>query len=154
MRKGKSVIGKPILSLAEGTRLYEVKDLILGTGNDTVVGLIAEEGGIFSSSLVVPIDQVTGFGRDAVGVRDRGSIIPADEAPTIQPVLEHKSSLLGTKVYTETGDDQGKVADVYFDESSGRIMDLELSGGMLADAAQGARFVPIEELVRAGPDVV
>ncbi|MFL5673498.1 MAG: PRC-barrel domain-containing protein [Chloroflexota bacterium] len=154
MRKGKSVIGKPILSLEDATRLYEVKDLILGTGNDTVVGLIAEEGGIFSSSLVVPIDQVTGFGRDAVVVRNRESVIPANESAAIQPVLERKTSLLGTKVYTETGDDQGKVSDVYFEETSGRVMGFELSGGMLADAAQGARFVPIEELVRAGPDVV
>ena len=38
MRKGKSVIGKPILSLADGTRLHEVKDVILGASNDTVVG--------------------------------------------------------------------------------------------------------------------
>ena len=43
-RKGKSAIGKPILSLADGARLHEVKDVILGAGNDTVVGLLADEG--------------------------------------------------------------------------------------------------------------
>jgi uncharacterized protein YrrD len=153
MRKGKSVIGKPILSLADGARLHEVKDVILGAGNDTVVGLLADEAGFFASSLVVPIDEVRGFGRDAVVVASRQSVIPAKEAPEIGSIVSRQESLLGTRVYTETGDDQGKINDVYFDEPTGRILGFELSGGMFTDAAQGTRYVPIEELVRVGPDV-
>ena len=57
MRKGKSVIGKPILSLADGARLHEVKDVILGADNDTVVGLLADEGGFLASSLVIPFTK-------------------------------------------------------------------------------------------------
>ena len=57
MRKGKSVIGKPILSLADGARLHDVKDVILAPA-DSVIGLLADEGGLLSRSLVVPIDQV------------------------------------------------------------------------------------------------
>ena len=49
MRKGKSVIGKPIFSLADGARLHEVKDVILGADNDAVVGLLADEGGFLAS---------------------------------------------------------------------------------------------------------
>ena len=44
MRKGKSVIGKQILSLADGARLQTVKDVILGANNERVVGLLADEG--------------------------------------------------------------------------------------------------------------
>jgi uncharacterized protein YrrD len=153
MRKGKSVIGKPILSLADGARLQTVKDVILGGDNDSVVGLLADEGGFLASSLVVPIEEVASFGRDAVVVARRESVIPAKEAPGIASIVARHQSLLGTRVFTETGDDQGKLNDVYFDEPTGRILGFELSGGVFADAAQGMRYVPVEELVRVGPDV-
>ena len=153
MRKGKSVIGKPILSLADGSRLQTVKDVILGANNDSVVGLLADEGGFLASSLVVPIEEVSSFGRDAVVVSRRESVIPAKEAPGIASIVSRHQSLLGTRVFTETGDDQGKLSDVYFDEPTGRILGFELSGGVFADAAQGMRYVPVEELVRVGPDV-
>jgi uncharacterized protein YrrD len=153
MRKGKSVIGKPILSLADGSRLQTVKDVILGANNDSVVGLLADEGGFLASSMVVPIDEVSSFGRDAVVVATRDSVIPAKEAPGIASIVARHQSRLGTRVFTETGDDQGKLSDVYFDEPTGRILGFELSGGMFADAAKGARYVPVEELVRVGPDV-
>jgi uncharacterized protein YrrD len=153
MRKGKSVIGKPILSLADGARLHDVKDVILGADNDAVVGLLADEGGLFGHSLVVPIEEVTGFGRDAVVVARRESVIAANEAPEIGSIVSRQQSLLGTTVFTETGDKQGKINDIYFDEPSGRILGFELSGGVFADAAQGSRYIPVEELVRVGPDV-
>jgi uncharacterized protein YrrD len=153
MRKGKSVIDKPILSLADGARLQTVKDVILGANNDSVVGLLADEGGFLASSLVVPIEEVSSFGRDAVVVARRESVIPAKEAPGIASIVARHQSLLGTRVFTETGDDQGKLNDVYFDEPTGRILGFELSGGVFADAAQGMRYVPVEELVRVGPDV-
>ena len=153
MRKGKSVIGKQILSLADGARLQTVKDVILGANNERVVGLLADEGGFLASSLVVPIEEVSSFGRDAVVVARRESVIPAKEAPGIASIVAGHQSLLGTRVFTETGDDQGKLNDVYFDEPTGRILGFELSGGVFADAAQGMRYVPVEELVRVGPDV-
>ncbi|MFL5645241.1 MAG: PRC-barrel domain-containing protein [Chloroflexota bacterium] len=153
MRKGKSVIGKPILSLADGARLHEVKDVILGPGNDAVVGLLADEGGFLASSRVVPIEEVMGFGRDAVVVARRESVVAANDLPEINDILSRHQSLLGTRVFTETGDDQGKINDVYFDEPTGRILGFELSGGVFTDAAHGTRYIPLEELVRVGPDV-
>jgi|SRR4051794_10796455 len=153
MRKGKSVIGKPILSLADGARLHEVKDVILGPGNDAVVGLLADEGGFLASSRVVPIDEVIGFGRDAVVVARRESVVAANDLPGISSILARHQSLLGTRVFTETGDDQGKINDVYFDEPTGQILGFELSGGTFTDAAHGTRYIPLDELVRIGPDV-
>ena len=80
MRKGKSVVGKPILSLADGERVREVRDIIfLGTGNDTVIGLLADEGGFLASSLVVPYEEVISFGRDAVVIARRESVIAANQ---------------------------------------------------------------------------
>ena len=63
-----------------------------------VVGLLADEGGFLASSLVVPIEEVSSFGRDAVVVARRESVIPAKEAPGMASIVARHQSLLGTRV--------------------------------------------------------
>src|SRR3954449_1938874 len=91
MRKGKTVIGKPILSLEDGLRVQEVKDVILGAENDAIVGLLVDEGGLFSGSHVVPMEEVTSIRRDAVVVRSQQSVISANSAPGIADTSELQS---------------------------------------------------------------
>jgi uncharacterized protein YrrD len=154
MRKGKSLIGKPILSFDEGQRLGEVRDVILGADNAAVVGLVTDEGGLFESSKVVPSEEIASFGRDAVVVRSTASVMPAGQAPGIKPILDRKQSLIGTKVFTETGDDQGAVGDIYFDEATGRVEAMEVTGGRVSDLTTGTRHLPVDQIVRIGPDVL
>ncbi|CAN5831663.1 hypothetical protein BH24CHL6_BH24CHL6_01010 [soil metagenome] len=66
MRKGKNVIGQTVVSLEDGRKIDSVKDLLINERNDAVVGLLVDEGGLLSSSRVVPIEGIHAFGRDAV----------------------------------------------------------------------------------------
>ncbi|HEX5826847.1 MAG TPA: PRC-barrel domain-containing protein [Candidatus Limnocylindrales bacterium] len=154
MRKGKKLIGKPVLSLGEGLKVGEVKDVVLGRDNDMVVGLLVDEGGLFGSAQVIPIEEIEAFGRDAVVVTDRDSIRAAGEVPEIKAILDRHTSLIGTKVYTETGDHQGSINDVYFEESTGRVTALEVTGGTWQDATKGVRNLPVSEVVRTGPEIL
>ena len=154
MRKGKRLICRPILSLSEGVRVGEVKDVILGATNETVVGLLVDDGGLFGSAHVVPVDEIESFGRDAVVVTDRSSIRSASDVPDIKEILDRKTSLIGTRVYTETGDAQGSVNDIYFDEASGRVLSLEVTGGIWRDATSGVRNLPVTEVMRTGPEII
>ena len=154
MRKGKRLIGRPILSLTEGVRVGEVKDVILGATNETVVGLLVDDGGLFGSAHVVPVDEIESFGRDAVIVTDRSSIRSASDVPDIKEILDRKTSLIGTRVFTETGDAQGSVNDIYFDEASGRVLSLEVTGGAWRDATTGVRNLPVSEVMRTGPEII
>src|SRR4051794_5000832 len=154
MRKGKRLIDRPILSLAEGVRVGAVKDVILGPQNDQVVALLTDEGGLFSSSHVVPLDEIASFGRDAVVVRSTESVIAADRAPEIKSTLDRGTSLVGVKVYTDTGESQGTVNDVYFDESSGHVTALEITGGTFSNLTNGLRNLPVDDIVRTGPEIL
>jgi uncharacterized protein YrrD len=154
MRKGKRLIGRPILSLSEGVRVGEVKDVILGATNETVVGLLVDDGGLFTSAHVVPVDEIESFGRDAVVVTDRSSIRSASDVPDIKEILDRKTSLIGTRVFTETGDAHGSVNDIYFDEASGRVLSLEVTGGLWRDATTGVRNLPVTEVMRTGPEII
>lgn len=154
MRKGKTVIGKDVLSLADGMRLQSVKDLILGEGNDEIVALLVDEGGLLSSSTVVPIEAVNHFGKDAVVIADASAVVSASNYPRVKAILDRKESLVGKRVFTTTGEQLGKVGDMYFDEATGRIVGLEVSGGAVGDLTRGTSYLASEEIQRSGPDVL
>src|SRR3954462_174137 len=115
MRKGKSVIGKHILSLATGERLESVTDLVLDPDGRRMIALVATEGGILTSSKVVPSPEISSYGKDAVVVRAPDSIIAAREQPELRAAVQQDDKILGKAVYTTGGDKLGAISDVYFD---------------------------------------
>ena len=154
MRKGNSVIGKDILSLEDGTHLKSVRDLIVDAGGQRLVAIVVEESGLMSPARVIPIGEVTSFGKDAVVVRSPDSIVPTNEDETLRTIVEQKEKILGKQVYTVQGDDQGKIADIYFDEPTGTVMGYEVSGGLLGDVAKGTSFLATDDITSIGNDVI
>jgi len=154
MRKGSSVLGKDVLSLATGQKLHTIKDVVINEENDDIVALVLQEGGLLSSSLVVPVDRITSFGKDAVVVPDADAVGRVSDFPEIQPLVERRGRITGRKVFTESGEDHGTIKDMYFDERSGRVVGFEVSGGIAADLAGGTSFVSVDQIVRTGPDIV
>jgi uncharacterized protein YrrD len=154
MRKGKNVIGQPVLSFADGRRLDTVKDLVLSGNDDSVLALLVDEGGLLSSSRVVPFEAIRSFGRDAVVIEDAQSIVSASNSKEINRILNRDEKLLGKKVVTDTGDGLGSISDMYFDDHTGRILGFEVSGGVLGDIARGTSYLAVDEIERMGPDVI
>lgn len=154
MRKGSSVLGKDVLSLATGQKLHTVKDVVINEANDDIVALVLQEGGLLSSSLVVPVDRISSFGKDAVVVPDADAVGSVSDFPEIQPLIDKRGRITGRKVYTEAGEDHGTIKDMYFDEASGRVVGFEVSGGVKSDLASGTSFVSVDQIVRTGPDIV
>lgn len=154
MLKGKSVIGKELLSLAEGVKLDKIHDVVVEPEGRRVVALVVSEGGFMSSSKVVPITEVSSFGRDAVVIESSESIIPASANPELQAFVEREDKILGKHVYTTTGSDQGSIADIYFEEGSGAVVGYEITGGMLGDVAKGRSYLATDEISVIGDDVI
>ncbi len=55
---------------------------------------------------------------------------------------------------TEDGEDLGTIADVYFDERSGRVTGYEVSGGRIDDMVHGSSYLPFEAIRTIGADAV
>ena len=77
MRKGKHVIGQPVLSFEDGRRVDTVKNLLISEDNDSIVALLVDEGGLLSSSRIVPMENVKSFGRDGIVIETSASVVPA-----------------------------------------------------------------------------
>src|SRR3954451_365714 len=154
MRKGKSVIGKQILSLSTGQRLESVNDLVLEPDGRRMIALVVSEGGILTSSKVVPSSEVSSYGKDAVVVRAPDAIISASDQPELRAAVNHNDKILGKAVFTTTGDKLGAISDVYFDERTSDVMGYEVSSGLIGDTTKGTSYLATDEITGIGPDVI
>jgi len=154
VRKGKSIIGKDVLSLEDGVKLETVSDIVIDPEGRRVVAIIVTEGGFMSSSKVVPTDEVTSYGKDAVVVRSKASVVSVSDNPELRAMVDHDEKILGKKVFTNSGDDQGSISDIYFDEATGAVVGYEVSGGLLGDAAKGTSYLGTDEIISMGRDVI
>lgn len=154
MRKGKEVIGLPILGRDVGKRLAAVRELILDPKQRRVLGFLVEWGGILSEAKVVPFRSAMAVGRDAIIVQNEQAIVRASEVPEIEEALKVRATLAGLRVFTEDGRDIGTIEDVFFDETTGELKGFEVSKGVL-DRVRGRRaFVPLTPALLIGPEVV
>ncbi|MFN8619179.1 MAG: PRC-barrel domain-containing protein [Chloroflexota bacterium] len=154
MRKGRTVIGQDVYSLADGLRLQSVKDLLVSESHDAIVALLVDEGGLLGTSTVVPIESVHRFGPDAVMVEASSAVVPASADSRVAAILDRKVTLVGTPVVTTEGARVGTIGDLYFAEDSGRILGYEVSGGTIGDVMRGTSWLPIDAIDTIGPDAV
>jgi uncharacterized protein YrrD len=152
MRKVNTIIGQELISLTDGHRIAPVKDVILDSHQEHVAALVVQEAGLMSGARIVPIDEVRSYGRDAIVIEGDATVVDAGGRPDIE--VADGPSLAGMRVYTNTGEQVGSIADVYFEEDDGRIVGFEISAGAVGDIADGRRFLPAEQLDHIGEEVV
>jgi uncharacterized protein YrrD len=152
MRKGSDIIGKPIVAYDTGEKIGRVRDLIFDQERSYLVALLIQEGGFMSDARVIPLTAIQSIGMDAAIVSRADNIILAKSDPNVAKILDRNNIMNGTHIMTVSGQDLGKMVDLYFDETSGVIEGYEVSGGIFADAYSGRSFVPAVQTLRIGED--
>jgi len=153
MYKGKDLLGKKVIDRAEGKELYKVQDVLFNGADGYLVGFLVEEGGLLSSSKVLPASSAASIGVDAIVIDSADQIIKASADERIKTLLNDTTVAIGTKLMTENGKDLGKIKDIYFSETDGKIAGYQVSGGLFADAYTGYSYLPYPETMRMGDDV-
>jgi uncharacterized protein YrrD len=153
MRKGKDIIGKPVVAYDSGEKIETVVDLIFDQNDNRLLGFLIDEGGWFSNAKVLPLELVRAIGIDAVIIPTKDAIATSSEYAAIHKILEANNILNGTRIMTTDGRDLGTLIDFYFDEKTGAVEGYEASGGLFADAYSGRSFVPAPQTLKIGEDV-
>jgi uncharacterized protein YrrD len=153
MRKGKDIVGKPVIAYDTGEKVETIVDLIFDQEDNRLLGFLIDEGGWFSNAKVLPLNRVRAIGVDAVIVPSKDVIAPSSEYATIHKILENNNILNGTRIMTTDGRDLGTLVDFYFDQTTGVVEGYEASGGLFADAYSGRSFVPAPQTLKIGEDV-
>lgn len=153
MRKGTDILNRSIIAFDTGRRIANILDLIFDQETNQLLGFLVEEGGLFHSAKVIPLNQVRAIGPDVIVVSGRNAIVSAKDVPQIQTILEHKLVLKGNRIITTDGRYLGSIVDLYFNDQTGNIEGYEASGGIFADAYSGRSFIPAPQTVKIGKEV-
>jgi uncharacterized protein YrrD len=153
MRKGKDIVGKPVVAYDSGEKIETVVDLIFDQYDNRLLGFLIDEGGWFSNAKILPLNLVKAIGVDAVIIQSKEAISLASTHIAINKILENNNILNGTRIMTTDGRDLGTLIDFYFDETTGAVEGYEASGGLFADAYSGRSFVPAPHTLKIGEDV-
>ncbi len=153
MRKGKDIIGKPIIAYDTGEKIANIIDLIFDQNDNTLLGFLTQESSLFNDAKVLPLSLIKAVGVDAVIIQGHEAIAPSRNHDLIHKILDNNNVLNGTRIMTTDGRNLGKLVDFYFDETTGKIEGYETSGGLFADAYSGRSFVPAPKTLKIGRDV-
>jgi uncharacterized protein YrrD len=154
MLKGNSVLGMQVLSRQDGQKIGTVKDIVISKDHTHIVAFILDEGGLFAADTAVGMENVVSFGKDAIIITDSKAVARVDHFPAVKEIMEDRDGLVGKEVFTESGDRKGKVDDIYFDESNGNLVGLELEGKFSPKGSNSAVQLKPADIVSIGPDAV
>ena len=87
MRKGKDMLGKPVVTYDSGKRVATIKDLIFSQTDNSLLGFLIDEAGLFSSARVLPLHLVKAIGVDAIIIPTKDAIASAREYPDLDNIL-------------------------------------------------------------------
>ena len=128
--------GRKVVSRASAKELGTINHLLVDATARRIAAIVIGRG---KKALLVDWAQLSGFGPDAVMVKDESSLRPpADERE--QSAAGGDLDLLGRRALSEAGNELGKIDDVTFDAETGALEDLVI----------GDRHVPAGSLLGSG----
>ncbi len=147
MRLGKDLTGKPIYSITDGQNLGSVKDVYFDQELNIITGIFTgTEGLLKRKALMIPSNQVSVYGIDAILVNDNDVIVQED-SNTDAANWVRLSKLKGRDVDTPGGTKVATIGDVVLGEQ-GNVVGFTLSKvfveGPVAQQGQITRSVIVD----------
>ena len=152
MKKTKEIIGLPIISIANGTEIGAVKNVIVNADDRSISYLVVDSGLHALGAKVIPTEKVLGIGEYAVTVEDEGAVSLVSKIPAALELLEKNVLIKGSKALTKKGRLAGEISEIFVDEEDCcRIIGLEFKP--LKDGGR-ALFMPDQCVITYGKHLV
>lgn len=153
---GKSLIGKPVVTLDTGTQIGETHDVVYSAAAGRLVGFtLLQNAGLFKrgDTYWLPAESIHALGEDAVTVPS-GDHLTAVEGDVNDYAAQAGQGVLGKRLMTEDGKFLGAIDDVLIERDTQKVVAYEVSGGLIQDLYQGQTDVPVDTVLSIGHDVV
>jgi uncharacterized protein YrrD len=138
MIKGEQLVGKPVFTRT-GQKLEPVQTVVLDATGKQIIALMIDGEGGKNDSRAISFEGIETIGPDAIIVAEGVRGLPPASWPEVLNRL-NEPAYVGRDVLTATGEHLGQIADLCFNEFTGRLEGIEISRGSLADI-QGRIFV-------------
>ena len=126
---GSAIRGLPVVTIADGEDVAEVRDVIYSPEAGRVVGLSLNKRGFLAGRCreVLPAENIQAIGRDAVMVQDDTSLTLPEDAPADVGAPPSGRDVTGNEVLTEAGESLGQVRYVVvLVGSNGEVVGYEI----------------------------
>jgi uncharacterized protein YrrD len=144
------ISGLPVVSVADGEALADVKDVVYDAERGSLVGFTLNKRGFLKGPMkaVLPISSVVSIGRDAVMVPDTDACEDKGSGAASDVSAGAVGNVVGNEVLTDGGRRLGRVTDVVIAADSGDVLGYELEGDERLQAHAGQRlFLPIPDTI-------
>lgn len=121
MKTSKEIKGLRIISIADGTQVGVIKDLILNPKTGTLDFFIIDQPADYFGAKVIPFNDIIGLGEFAVTIPDPQVIQDVSQNLAAQELLKQDVTVIGTKVLTKKGSLIGEVQEYLVDEEKGKM---------------------------------
>ncbi|KUK30974.1 MAG: PRC-barrel domain containing protein [Thermoanaerobacterales bacterium 50_218] len=149
MRKGREIIGLPVIDLATGKEVGIVVDLVCDPQTHRLTHLLLEGSGVKPKQKVVSFQEVAAVGDDAVTLN---SSKDSDDLPPENGVkVKEKAGFL---VITPEGKNLGTFEDVVVEVPGGRLLGYEISAGIVDDLISGRSVIEPLHVLNWGEEAV
>jgi len=142
LRRGKEIIGLPVIDLSSGQRIGEVKDLICDQSEQRITALIIDRGNLWRKGRIIAWESIYSVGNDAVTIASTSVITSAAKLSGNQHT---GNRYLGKQVLTTSGQYLGRVDDIAVNQISGQIVGCVLTDGIVGDFISGRAIIPLVE---------
>jgi sporulation protein YlmC with PRC-barrel domain len=142
--------GLAVVSIAEGTRLGRVDDLLIDTAEWRVVALHCSDQG---RRFIVPFQHVRNIGKDAITV-ESSQVTQIDGQGAQTPNTLRLDDFLKLKAVDEAGTFVGTVNQLDIDPTSGRLVSLDAHKGGVMGLGGTTTTVAAEHIRAVGPEIV
>lgn len=147
MKKGRELLGLPIIDAATRRRLGEVEDLLFDDKQFRITGFLIDKGGWFHPARLVPLTGIQQLASDMLKAENTEPQALTARVPLV-------SKLQRKKVTTQAGKPLGSVQDIVVDENSFRITGLEISDGLIRDLLSGRALIERAAVITESEHVV
>jgi sporulation protein YlmC with PRC-barrel domain len=145
-----TIKGLAVVSIAEGTKLGRVEDVLVDPRAWRVAALLAGGDG---QAFVIPFEEVAHIGPDAVTVGS-SRVTQIESAGDAFSGLPGLGRLTRLKVVDEAGTLVGTVAGVDVDGASGRVLSLLVHKGGVLGIGRTVTTIGVEAVRGVGADLI
>lgn len=152
--KANTLINLPVITVGSGKKIGNIKNIVYNSQNNQVTAFVVDEKGWFSDAKIILITDIESIGKDAILVEDESKIISANNKVdhTVALTANDNNFLDASDVITQDGTKLGKVTDIYFDQITGKLDAIEVSGGFLKDVVSGVTKIAISDIITVGKE--
>lgn len=144
--------GREVVSLDKADKVGYVDHVLLDLNAGQSVAIEVKLLGLFSGDKILPWSDIQSVGEDAVTIQNEEVLRDEKNSPLRD--YPSASSIEGSKVMTQDGQDVGSVGDVDIDPGTGKVVAYLLKEGFLASLAHNKREIPVADIISISPNMI